>query len=118
MQDILSKTFGGLSKRYYFRQLFFSLVLFSLVIYLSFNGNKTLDFYTIIFFVVNAILYPYSRFVYESIIEFILGDNIFFVNVIFGSIVKLLTMSICWFFGIAIAPLGLVYLYFYHSKTK
>ena len=34
-------------------------------------------------FVANALIYPYSRFVYESIVDFIFGNNVFFVNALF-----------------------------------
>ncbi|HHF2589648.1 TPA: hypothetical protein ACPJUQ_001833, partial [Haemophilus influenzae] len=64
------------------------------------------------------LLYPYSRFVYESIIEYILGDNVFFINAPLMLVTKLITMAICFIFSIFIAPIGLIYLYFYHSKQE
>ncbi len=72
----------------------------------------------ILFTVVSTILYPYSRFVYESIVGFIMGQNVFFVNAIFMLTVKFMTMTICWAFSIFIAPAGLAYLYFHHSKAN
>jgi hypothetical protein len=69
-------------------------------------------------FVLNTLLYPYSRFVYESIMRFILGDNILVSGLGLMMIVKYLTMGICWAAAILIAPFGLAYLYFYHSKSS
>lgn len=66
--------------------------------------------------VVNTLLYPYSRFVYESIMDFIVGDNLFVINAVLMLITKFLTMLLCWSFAVFIAPVGLVYLYFHHSK--
>ncbi len=72
----------------------------------------------IIFGVVSTLLYPYSRFVYEEIMNFIFGGNIFFVNAIFSLTVKFITMYLCWGFAVFIAPIGLCYLYFYHTKNE
>jgi|LSQX01.1.fsa_nt_gb hypothetical protein len=123
MGTILQKTFGGLSREYYFRQLIFGAVLASLMIAININGGLTLinggltlpvTFIAIL--IVNALLYPYSRFVYESIMAFIMGDNVFFLNGIIMLFLKLMTMVLCFSFAIFIAPIGLIYLYFYHSR--
>jgi hypothetical protein len=45
--------------------------------------------------VVNTLLYPYSRFVYESVMGFIMGQNVFFVNAVLMLAVKVVTMVIC-----------------------
>ncbi|WP_068827653.1 hypothetical protein [Pseudomonas sp. BMS12] len=117
MQDIIKKTFGGLSAQYYFRQLFFGGLLAALVIFMTLNGNRPLDFSLIALLAVNTLLYPYSRFVYESIVNFIMGGNVFFVNAILMLMVKIITMTICWSAAIFIAPIGLAYLYYHHSKA-
>ena len=68
--------------------------------------------------IVNTLLYPYSRFVYEGIVRFIMGDNVFYVNAFLMLFVKYITMGLCFSFAIVIAPIGLAYLYFYHSKQE
>jgi hypothetical protein len=80
------------------------------------GGDKRIFNYVI--FIANTFLYPYSRFVYESIVGFIFGENVFFVNVLFLFTAKFITMLIYWSFAAFIAPLGLLYLYFYHTKNK
>ena len=77
-----------------------------------------IDVMTAIIGVLNAFIYPYARFVYESIVGFILGDNVFFVNVILLMVVKFATMLLCYAFAIFIASIGLIYLYFYHTKNN
>lgn len=72
----------------------------------------------VLFTIVSTILYPYSRFVYESIVGFVMGDNVFYVNAIFMFVTKILTMAMCWVFAIVIAPIGLAYLYYHHSKAE
>ncbi|EEH2567400.1 hypothetical protein GYD59_002107 [Salmonella enterica] len=70
----------------------------------------------VIFFVINALFYPYARFVYEQVISFIMGENVFFINAIVMLMAKVITMCLCWIFSIFIAPVGLAYLYYYHSR--
>jgi cobalamin biosynthesis protein CobD/CbiB len=114
MNPWIKKTFGGLNASYYFRQLFFGVVFSILMISMSSNGHPLIWFWSIIC----ALLYPYSRFVYESIVGFLIGDNVFIVNAILMLIIKFIIISICWSFSIVIAPIGLAYLYFYHSRNE
>lgn len=121
MKEIINKTFGGLSKAYYFRQLLFGSIFAALMIFIMFQA-ETIDYgvatIILIVFLLNTLLYPYSRFVYESIVDFILGNNTFFINSMFFLVIKIFTMLICWYFAIFIAPIGLIYLYWHHSKTQ
>ena len=121
--SFLSKTLGGLSKAYDTRQFLFGLIFFIFIVAISYNGYNHTGKISIL--VTNSILgliclllYPYSRFVYEIIIEYILGDNVFFINAPLMLVTKLITMAICFIFSIFIAPIGLIYLYFYHSKQE
>jgi len=116
MHPMIAKALGGLSTQYYFRQFFFGL-LFPIFIYLMGSGRpQGLSITTYFLFAVNTLLYPYSRFVYERIISFIMGNNIYFVNAIFMLSVKFITMALCWSCAIFMAPIGLLYLYYHHSK--
>jgi hypothetical protein len=75
-----------------------------------------IDFANTSLAVVSTLLYPYARFVYESVVGFIMGENVFFVNALLMLGAKIITMFVCWFLAIFIAPLGLLYLYWYHSR--
>lgn len=114
MHPVLMKTLGGLNKQYYFRQLFFGAIIGAVFLFApsSFSLGQCL------FIIVSTLLYPYSRFVYESLINFIVGNNIFIANAIFMLTVKLMTMVLCWAMAIFVAPLGLAYLFFNQSKVR
>ncbi len=116
MRQILAMTFGGLTPSYYARQLFFGALFAAFFIYMKSRAPHGIDFGTVAIAVVSTLLYPYSRFVYESVIGFITGHNVFFVNALLMLLVKFITMFICWFLAIFIAPLGLLYLYWHHSR--
>lgn len=117
MASIIAKTFGGLSLQYYIRQFLFGLIFPAFFYFMAIQVPEPFPISTILLLVVNTLLYPYSRFVYESIVEFVVGQNVFLVNSIIMLFVKLITMLLCWSFAIFIAPFGLAYLYYRHSKT-
>ncbi|MGB5772700.1 MAG: hypothetical protein WBM32_22955 [Crocosphaera sp.] len=114
MHSIIHKTFGGLTFQYYFRQLVFSVIL--AMIWAMVNEEKSIILWA--YALANTFLYPYSRFIYESIIDFIIGDNIFIISGILLLTVKFFTMFLCWLLSLLIAPIGLIFLYFYHSRTQ
>tara|TARA_R110000822_G_scaffold123106_5_gene257497 strand:- start:12063 stop:12419 length:357 start_codon:yes stop_codon:yes gene_type:complete len=116
MQEIIKKTFGGLSAKYYIRQLFFGGLFSALIIYVMAQGDEPIQLSLIALLAINTLLYPYSRFVYESVVGFIMGNNVLFINIILMLFVKIFTMTLCWSFAIFIAPIGLAYLYYQHSK--
>ncbi len=118
MNELLAKTLGGLSKEYYIRQFLFGLALSVSLLFLFMQGEGEVLWYVWILGIVNISLYPYSRFVYESIANFIVGDNIFFENIVVIFFVKIITMLICLYFAWVIAPIGLAYLYYYHNKKQ
>lgn len=115
--DFFRKTLGGLNGSYYFRYFVFGALISFLVICIARQNPNGVNTSTYIFYIVNAILYPYARFVYERVIGFIMGDNIFFTNAIIMLGAKLITMVLCWMFSIFIAPIGLAYLYYHHTKA-
>ncbi|NHB86588.1 hypothetical protein [Photorhabdus tasmaniensis] len=114
----LYKTFGGLKASYYIRHFFFGALISSFLVYMSMQNPSGMKVGNVIFFIINALLYPYARFVYEQIIGFIIGENIFYINTTVMLMAKLITMGLCWAFSIFIAPVGLIYLYYYHSKAE
>lgn len=118
MQSFLLKTFGGLTRSYYIRQLIFG-SLFAILIF-SVAANSPTGLMgkpgLIVMAIVCTLLYPYSRFVYESVVGYVMGENVFFVNAILMLMVKGFTMAMCWSFAIFIAPVGLAYLYWHNSR--
>jgi hypothetical protein len=119
MQEIFNRTFGGLTRTYYLRQLFFGSLFMVFIVFMA-TRSKTasLPVAVIALSVLNTLLYPYARFAYEGVVGFIVGNNVFYVNALVMLFVKYLTMGLCWCFALFIAPLGLIYLYFRHSKQE
>jgi len=118
MHPIIQKTLGGLSLQYYLRQFFFGLAIATLIFFMSTQGDRSMPLGMLFYIAICTLLYPYSRFVYESIINFILGDNIFIINAIFMLVTKFVTMFLCWAFALFVAPIGLAYLYYHHTKAE
>jgi hypothetical protein len=120
MHPAFAKSFGGLSRAYYFRQLFFGSLFPLLVVVMSTAGSRpvNLPWSAYVVFAINTLLYPYSRFVYEGVVGFIVGGNLFVVNAFSMLFVKVLTMLLCWGMAIFIAPIGLLYLYIHHSRAN
>ncbi|MCY1306795.1 hypothetical protein D9M68_875350 [compost metagenome] len=118
MRNVLQMSFGGLSRAYYFRQLFFGSLFTAFFVALAFYTSKpaSLGFYLLLG--VMTLLYPYSRFVYETVVDFFMGDNMIIGNLFVMLWWKALTMSMCWIFAIFIAPIGLVGLYIYHWRSN
>ncbi|MDP3759723.1 MAG: hypothetical protein Q8R01_04305 [Ramlibacter sp.] len=117
MASLFWKTFGGLSAAYYFRHFFFGL-MFPVLTYFGLRDNLYPPplLPTSALVAANTLLYPYARFVYESIVQFFLGENVFYVNSGVLLFCKFLTMLLCWFFALFIAPIGLLYLYVVHTR--
>lgn len=118
MHPVIQKTFGGLSPAYYFRHFVFGLVIGVIAIYSLATDPEPVEFGFIAYAVANTLLYPYSRFVYESVIGFIVGGNTFYFNAGIMLFTKMLTIGICWALSIFIAPVGLAYLYYHHSRDN
>lgn len=117
MPPLLAKTFGGLSAAYYFRQFVFGLCLAGFFVFVASRSPHAMPLEMAVFLVVSTLLYPYARFVYEGVFNFLLGENRFYVNAVLMLFVKLITMLVCWTFAIFIAPVGLIYLYVHHSRA-
>lgn len=117
MHPVIQKTFGGLSVQYLIRSFIFGAGISIFFIFTAANSTHGIPISLLLLSIINALLYPYARFVYESTVDYMIGNNRFFVNAILMLFVKLMTMILCWGFSIFIAPIGLIYLYFHHSKA-
>lgn len=116
IKNIFMKTFAGLKLAYIIRHFIFGLCI-GVFMYLI-----TRDYFpasSIISIIINTLLYPYSRFIYEYIVGFFIGENSnFFVEIKLFLIAKVITIYLCWALAMVIAPLGLIFLYFYHTKQE
>lgn len=112
MQSIFYRTFGGLSRQQYLRHLFFGFIVFAILFLPALSSDRSVPTPALFFGVICTFLYPYSRFVYERIMHFIIGDNRICGSVLVVGIAKLLTIGMCWAFAMFVAPIGLLWLYF------
>lgn len=117
LRDFLARTLRGLNPSYFYRQLFFGALIGALWLWMVFKANAdapnaALFTVTVILGVVNTLLYPFARFAYETIMDFIIGSNMFIVNAMLLLMVKLFTMVMCWAFAFFVAPVGLLILFF------
>jgi hypothetical protein len=80
--------------------------------------GKEIEISVLLWLIASALLYPYSRFIYEMSVEYIFGNNVFIVSIFLLLILKIITMYICWSMAIFVAPIGLIFLFFYHSKEE
>jgi len=117
MSALFWRTFGGLAPAYYFRHFFFGL-MFPVLMYFGNRDNLyPPGWQAYVYSAVSTLLYPYSRFVYESVVGFVLGRNVFFVNGGVLLVSKFVTMLACWVFAVFVAPIGLLYLYLRGSRV-
>jgi glucan phosphoethanolaminetransferase (alkaline phosphatase superfamily) len=119
MQSFFAKSFGGLSRSYYIRQFLFGAAFSALIFWVvgSAHGGQSIKPGLVFYAVVNTLLYPYSRFVYESVVGYVMGNNVFFVNAVVMLFVKAITMTLCWTMAIFVAPVGLAYLFWRNSRA-
>lgn len=119
MHPIIVNTLGGLSREYVARQLIFSVAILVLIVMAATqNPNGGLTTGMVVYMIICTVLYPYSRFVYESIVEFVMGRNVIFVNMLLMLIVKTITMVLCWVFAPWVAPIGLAYIYYRNGREN
>ena len=114
MHPVIRKTLWGLSPAYYRRQLFFGCIFLGIYLLATLNSSAA----TVggwLWALANTLLYPYSRFVYEGVVGYIVGKNFFMVSAVLFLGFKIVTMIVCWCLALIVAPVGLAYLYFYHN---
>ncbi|RUR15306.1 hypothetical protein ELY21_14765 [Legionella sp. km535] len=117
MRNFWLKTFAGIPLENYFRHLAFGLI-FPVIFFLIMLKGHSFPINAIFYCIINTILYPYSRFIYESFVNFILGNNMFIVNALLLLLIKTFTITLCWAGAIFIAPIGLIYLYYLNTKYQ
>ena len=110
-----------LSKEYYIRNFLFGLIFtIPSLILVSKMPNTIRMVEAISFITLGTLLYPYSRFVYESVIKYVVGENFWAFNGIVFITAKSISMLLCWIWAIFIAPIGIGYLVFknYNDSKK
>ena len=106
MINFVSTVFKSLDRGYLIRNYLFGLGFFIFLISTGF-GNLESTF----IFSICLILYPFSMYVYDSIINLIMGNNVIEINIIFMLSWKVLKVIVIFYFSFLIAPIGIIYLY-------
>ena len=117
MHPIVARTFGGLSATMYCRHFLFGLVVSAFVYTMVGHDGRAVGWATALMLIANSLLYPYARFVYESVVDFILGRNVVVADGLFVLACKTVTIAACWVLAPLVAPIGLAYLYFSAGRT-
>lgn len=117
LKDIIRKTFGGITTQYVIRQYVFAALF--IIGYFQLTGIHTPDGSlreSIPYFIVAGLLYPWSRFAYEYIVSYLMGNNIAIIPVIILIPAKIISMFFCLMFAPMITPIVMVVLHFYHTN--
>ena len=111
---ILQKTFGGLGWSAYLTGLFLAMIPAGIfVALLNSSDSSQLDNpFMYVYIAISVLLYPYAAFVYASIVDFIMGDDAFVINVFVYFAWQIMIMMLLFIFAIFIAPIGLLYLWY------
>lgn len=125
-QQIVVFSFKGLKPSYYWRHFVLGaivpVIIIGLRIYVGFS-NPEISTGTavigILSYIAGAlfllILYPFSRFAYESIVEFVMGNNVIISNALLFLTYKYISYAILLCFSFVIAPIGMIILFFYNK---
>lgn len=118
MHPFLARTVGGLLPSAYIRHFLFGLLFPAIAIAIMSSRSHSAPWHMYAIFAINTLLYPYARHAYESIVGYILGDNVIFANVGMVLLVKAFTILLCWGLALFIAPVGLLFLYFQTGRIS
>ena len=102
--------FRSLDRSWLIRHYFFSFAFFGLLFVMLKGFSTPLPVWLL--YLSFTLFYPFAMFVYESIVDLIIGDNIFLIPVLIMIIWKIIRFFIIWLFSIPIGLIGLIYLYF------
>jgi hypothetical protein len=110
---MLARVFGSVRKEYLLRAYVIGLAFYGLFIFMDYQAGWPEGFFWKRAFpgLICAVLFPFSKLVYDELKRFVLGDNIFLFNALIMIIAKffinLLLFMCAWF----IAPVGVAYLW-------
>ncbi|WP_319380055.1 hypothetical protein [Thiomicrorhabdus sp.] len=115
MHEVIQKSFGGLTTKFYIQHFIWGL-LFGVLFILSTSKGELIP---ILLGVLNTLLYPYSRFGLESGLNKLFGGDGdgALMDVKFIFLEKFVAILVSWFFALIIAPFSLAYIYHLNNKS-
>jgi len=85
--------------------------------FFKYVGGGELEPVIFVFLAISALLYPYSKFVYDSIMNFLLGGRAWAMPTIIYLPWAFFTRYFLWAGAFIVAPIGILFLYIYHTKN-
>lgn len=106
------KTIFGINSRAYIRQLLCAILIF-IAIYafislpiLNIDANSP---ELLISFTINTVLYPFARYTYEAILDYIIGSKTeLWISMKLLIIEKTVSLIFCWALAIVLVMIGLI----------
>lgn len=116
--DIIKNSFWGLRREYFVRNLIIG-GIFSICVWFIFDKlnekhpKSLLEIVTLqSIVVVNGLLYPYAKFLYDYIWEFFIGDSVYVYSVNPITLyLKFVMRCLCWMFAIILSVVALPIIY-------
>lgn len=108
MFHLIRKIFYYVEPFYFIRNYLFSGLL-TLVLFLISPSNPSLLFY--FFLGINFLLYPFAIVIYDSLMDLILGNTIWFTEGVLTIIWVLIRTLLIYSFSLLIAPIGFILLF-------
>ncbi|HHF2906887.1 TPA: hypothetical protein ACPJZ5_004752 [Vibrio diabolicus] len=118
MKKAILNAFSGLDKSYLTKQYIIGILVCVVYVFIVRKYGQGLGLYTLLSFAINTLLYPYSRYLFESLIKFLFGNTRFDKSSGVLMVLKLLSVVFCWSTALFIAPFGLLYIHFRGSRGQ
>ncbi len=120
MKQAILSAFRGLDKSYLVKQYTTGILVCVIYALIVRKYGQGLGLYTLLAFSINTLLYPYSRYLFESLVRFVFGHTRFDTGSGILIALKLLSIVFCWSSALFIAPFGLCLVFvwsFVHSLS-
>jgi len=110
--QFLRRIFGSVDRAYLIRAYIISFAIFAFYAAIFSRGTHTIYPSAWAFLIVNTILFPFSKLVWDEIMSLLLGRNMFILPAIFLMFAKLIINVALWAGAIFVAPLGILWLWY------
>lgn len=113
MKNFLRILFTSLTPTYFVRQYLYAGIIFASFVFVA-QGESPSPISLTLFMGLNFILYPFAMFVYDSFVGLIMGNHVFFVNLLFSLLWSAFKIFLIYLLTLFLAPIGIAMLYFTH----
>lgn len=110
MRKFIATIYGTLSLSYLIKQYVFGSIMYALMLYAN-GANPIHKTGVFICLTLSLVLYPFAMFVYDSIVDTLLGNWIVPVPAVLLLIWLPVKIVLIFAFAVLIAPIGMLYIY-------